>query len=250
MKIIQAADYEDLSLKAAQLLAAEILLRPEAILGLATGSTPIGLYEQLVLMHQKGLLDFSQIKTVNLDEYRGLDPEDDQSYAWFMNHHLFQHVNLNRANTHLPDGSNPDAEAECTRYDHLIKSLGGIHVQLLGLGNNGHIGFNEPDEVFPKGTHCVELEASTIEANARFFANPEDVPRQAYTMGIQTIMMAKRILMVVSGKGKADILDQVCYGPITPKVPASILQLHRHVCIVADEEALSTIHQHQRLNKS
>lgn len=250
MKIIQASTYEDMSLKAAQLLSAEILLRPKAVLGLATGSTPIGLYEQLVHMHQRGLLDFSKIKTVNLDEYRGLEPDDEQSYAWFMNHHLFQHVNLNRSNTHLPDGSNPDAEAECARYDKLIKNLGGIDVQLLGLGNNGHIGFNEPDEVFPKGTHCVELDSSTIEANARFFDNPDDVPRQAYTMGIQTIMKARRILLVVSGKGKADILDQVCFGPITPRVPASILQLHRHVCVVADADALSTIYEHQHLNKA
>jgi len=241
MKIIRAKDYREMSRKAAQIIAAVITLKPDGVLGLATGSTPIGLYEELVKQHQEGLLDFSRIKTVNLDEYKGLLPDNDQSYAYFMNYHLFRHININPANVHLPKGSEPDAAKACVDYDAILESLGPVDLQLLGIGNNGHIGFNEPSEVFAKTTHCVDLDESTIKANSRFFATIDEVPRQAYTMGIKTIMQAKKILLVASGRGKAEILYQSCFGPITPKVPASVLQLHQDTTVVADEEALSVI---------
>jgi glucosamine-6-phosphate deaminase len=241
MKIIRTKNYHAMSCKAAQIMAAAIALKPDCVLGLATGSTPIGLYEELVKQYQEGLLDFSAVKTVNLDEYRGLKPDNDQSYAYFMNHHLFQHINIDPANTNLPNGIEADSDKACADYDAVIRSLGTVDIQLLGLGNNGHIGFNEPADEFPKTTHCVDLDESTIIANARFFADIKDVPRQAYTMGIQTIMQAKKILLVANGQGKAEILYKACFGPVTPQVPASVLQLHQDVTVVADEDALSEI---------
>ena len=241
MQIYRAKDYEDMSKKAANIIASQVVLKPDCVLGLATGSTPIGAYKNLVEKYEQGDLDFSQVTTVNLDEYKGLPRENDQSYYYFMHDNLFDHVNVKPENTHLPDGTKEDANEECARYEELIRSLGGQDLQLLGLGHNGHIGFNEPDTVFEKTTHCVDLQESTIEANKRFFASADDVPKQAYTMGIGTIMQAKKILVVVSGEDKADILKEVLYGPITPAVPASILQLHNDVTIVADEAALSKI---------
>lgn len=239
MKVIRTRDYKDMSRKAANLISAQILLKPNCVLGLATGSSPIGTYEQLVEWYQKGDLDFKQVKTVNLDEYKGLDHENDQSYYYFMNHHLFDRVNINPENTNVPNGMAEDGEAECQRYEEFVESLGWADLQLLGLGRNGHIGFNEPAEAFAKKTHCVDLTESTIEANKRFFASADDVPRQAYTMGIGTIMKAKKILLVVSGEDKAEALAKTVYGEITPELPASILQLHPDVTIVADEAALS-----------
>lgn len=177
--------------------------------------------------------------TVNLDEYRGLPRENDQSYFYFMNHNLFDYVNINPERTHLPNGMNPDADEECKRYEEVIRSTGGVDLQLLGLGHNGHIGFNEPGEAFETETHCVDLTERTIEANKRFFASIDDVPKQAYTMGIKTIMMAKKILIVVSGEDKAETVKNAFFGPVTPQVPASILQMHPDVTIVADEAALS-----------
>ena len=241
MRIIVTKDYEDMSKKAAAIIAAQVAEKPDCVLGLATGSTPIGTYKNLVEWYENGSLDFSQVRTVNLDEYRGLPRDNDQSYYYFMHDNLFNHVNIDEANTNVPDGTNPDADAECARYEALIASYGGQDLQLLGLGHNGHIGFNEPADAFDKTTHCVDLTESTIEANKRFFASADDVPRQAYTMGIGTIMQAKKILIIVSGEDKADILKEVLYGPITPEVPASILQLHNDVTIVADEAALSKI---------
>ena len=182
---------------------------------------------------------FSEVKTVNLDEYKGLTKDNDQSYYYFMHHHLFDRVNINLDNTNVPDGTEPDSDKECARYEELIRSMGGVDIQLLGIGHNGHIGFNEPDSVFAKTTHCVDLTESTIEANKRFFASADDVPRQAYTMGIGTIMKAKKILLIVSGEDKAEILAKAFYGPITPEVPASILQLHDDVILVADKAAMS-----------
>ena len=179
------------------------------------------------------------MKTVNLDEYKGLTKDNDQSYYYFMHHHLFDRVNINLDNTNVPDGTEPDSDKECARYEELIRSMGGVDIQLLGIGHNGHIGFNEPDSVFAKTTHCVDLTESTIEANKRFFASADDVPRQAYTMGIGTIMKAKKILLIVSGEDKAEILAKAFYGPITPEVPASILQLHDDVILVADKAAMS-----------
>ena len=239
MVIYKAKDYQDMSRKAANIISAQVIMKPDCVLGLATGSTPIGTYKQLIEWYEKGDLDFGDVTTVNLDEYRGLPRENDQSYFYFMNHNLFDYVNINPERTHLPNGMNPDADEECKRYEEVIRSTGGVDLQLLGLGHNGHIGFNEPDEEFDKLTHCVNLTESTIEANKRFFEKEEDVPRQAYTMGIKTIMRAKKILLIVSGADKADILYQSLCGPITPHVPASILQLHNDVTVVADEAALA-----------
>ncbi len=237
MRIYKTSDYQEMSRKAANIISAQIILKPDSVLGLATGSTPIGIYRQLIEWHNKGDLDFHEIKTVNLDEYKGLSPENIQSYHYFMMHNLFKHININIENTFLPDGLKQDSEAECNRFDQVIEQLGGIDLQLLGLGHNGHIGFNEPGEAFEKGTHCVELTKSTIEANSRLFAPGELVPSHAYTMGIQTIMLAKKILLVVSGEDKAEILLKALTGPVTPAVPASILQLHSELVVVADQKA-------------
>lgn len=241
MRIIEAKDYKELSKHAANIIAAQIVMKPDCVLGLATGSSPIGTYDQLVEKYENGDLDFSQVSSVNLDEYRGLDHENDQSYYYFMHEHLFDRVNIKAENTNVPDGTNPDAENECKRYEELIRSYGGVDLQLLGLGHNGHIGFNEPAPAFEKETHCVDLTESTIEANKRFFASADDVPKQAYTMGIGTIMRAKKILVVVSGADKADIVAKAFFGDVTPEVPASILQMHPDVTIVGDTEALAKI---------
>ena len=241
MRIYKAKDYADMSRKAANIVSAQVIMKPNCVLGLATGSTPIGLYNQLVEWYNKGDLDFSEVMTVNLDEYKGLDRTNDQSYYYFMNDHLFSKVNIDMANVNIPNGMEPDAEKECARYEAKIHSLGGVDLQLLGLGHNGHIGFNEPNSEFDKVTHCVDLTESTIEANKRFFASIDDVPRQAYTMGIKTIMQAKKILIVASGEDKAEIVRDAFFGPITPKIPASVLQLHNDVTLVADEAALSKL---------
>ena len=241
MRIIEAKDYADMSRKAAGIIAAQDVMKPECVLGLATGSTPIGAYDRLVEMYEAGDLDFSGVSTANLDEYKGLDRENDQSYYYFMHKHLFDRVNIDAARTNVPDGMEPDSDKECRRYEDLIASLGGLDLQLLGLGHNGHIGFNEPAEVFDKETHCVDLTESTIEANKRFFASADDVPRQAYTMGIGTIMRAKKILVVASGEDKAEIVAKAFFGDVTPSVPASILQMHPDVTVVADAAALSKI---------
>ena len=240
MKIYKAKDYKDMSRKAANIISAQVI-KPNCVLGLATGSTPIGTYDQLVEWYNKGDLDFSEVTTVNLDEYKGLPRTNDQSYYYFMHQHLFDRVNIDPERTNVPNGMEPDAEKECGRYEELIRSLGGVDLQLLGLGHNGHIGFNEPGEAFEKETHCVDLTESTIEANKRFFASADDVPKQAYTMGIKTIMQAKKILIVVNGENKADIVERAFFGPVTPEVPASILQLHNDVTLVGDEAALAKI---------
>ena len=241
MKIYKAKDYKDMSRKAANIISAQVIMKPNCVLGLATGSTPIGTYAQLVEWYNKGDLDFSEVTTVNLDEYKGLPRTNDQSYYYFMHQHLFDRVNIDPERTNVPNGMEPDAEKECGRYEELIRSLGGVDLQLLGLGHNGHIGFNEPGEAFEKETHCVDLTESTIEANKRFFASADDVPKQAYTMGIKTIMQAKKILIVVNGENKADIVERAFFGPVTPEVPASILQLHNDVTLGGDEAALAKI---------
>ncbi len=239
MRLYRAKDYHDLSRKAANIISAQVIMKPDCVLGLATGSSPIGTYRQLIEWYKKGDLDFSEVKTVNLDEYKGLTKENDQSYYYFMNENFFKHININPDNTNIPNGMEPDSDKECSRYNQVIADLGGIDLQLLGLGHNGHIGFNEPDTAFEKMTHCVDLAPSTIEANKRFFASADEVPRQAYTMGIKSIMQARKILLIVSGEDKAQILYDVLNGPVTPHVPASILQLHNDVTVVADEAALA-----------
>ena len=242
MKIIRAKDYADMSRKAANIISAQVIMKPNCVLGLATGGTPVGAYAQLVDWYNKGDLDFSEVTTVNLDEYRGLPKEHPQSYWYFMNENLFSKVNIDPAKTNLPDGTNLDTAAECARYNGIIHKLGGIDLQLLGIGPNGHIGFNEPGEAFELETHCVDLTAETIEANKRFFdGNVDLVPKQAYTMGIKTIMQARKVLMVANGKGKAEIIKKAFFGPVTPEVPASILQMHPDFTLVGDEEALSLI---------
>lgn len=241
IQFVCAKDYDEMSRKAANVISSQMIIKPNAVLGLATGSTPIGTYKYLAERCAAGDLDFSQITSVNLDEYKGLTHDNDQSYYYFMNANLFSKVNIDLKNTYVPDGTIEDAEEACRKYDAIVAASGGVDLQLLGLGHNGHIGFNEPAEVFPKGTHCVDLAKSTIEANARFFASIDDVPTQAYTMGIQTIMSAKKILMVVSGADKAEIVEKAFFGDVTPFVPASILQLHQDVTIVGDEAAFSRI---------
>lgn len=239
IKITKAKDYNEMSRKAANIISAQVIMKPDCVLGLATGSSPLGIYAQLIDWYKKGDLDFSQTKTVNLDEYRGLSHDNDQSYYYFMNENFFKHININPANTHVPDGTEPDAAKACARHEAVIQELGGIDLQLLGLGLNGHIGFNEPGSAFEKETHCVDLTKSTIQANSRFFEKMEDVPTQAYTMGIKSIMMAKKILIVVSGEAKADIVKDSFFGPVVPQVPASILQMHPDVTLIADAAALS-----------
>ncbi|MCM1154581.1 MAG: glucosamine-6-phosphate deaminase [Roseburia sp.] len=246
MKIIRAKDYAGMSRKAANIISAQIIMEPKCVLGLATGSTPIGIYEQLVAWYQKGDLDFSGVTSINLDEYKGLTKDNEQSYYYFMNKHLFDRVNMDKTRIFLPDGMQSDSDKACSDYDKVIRNVGGIDLLLLGLGHNGHIGFNEPGEEFVAQTHCVDLAQSTIQANQRFFASIEEVPRQAYTIGIQTIMQAKKVLVVVSGTEKAAIVKEAFFGKITPQVQASILQLHRDVIIVADEAALSAIYNGNR----
>ncbi|MGN0371721.1 MAG: glucosamine-6-phosphate deaminase [Enterocloster sp.] len=239
MRIYRAKDYNDLSRKAANIISAQVIMKPDCVLGLATGSSPLGTYRQLIEWYNKGDLDFSGVKSVNLDEYKGLTKDNDQSYYYFMYNNFFKHINIDLNNTNVPDGTEPDSAKECARYNKVISDLGGIDLQLLGLGHNGHIGFNEPDAAFEKMTHCVDLAPSTIEANKRFFASIDDVPKQAYTMGIKTIMQARKILLIVSGEDKAQILHDALCGPVTPHVPASILQMHNDVTVVADEAAMS-----------
>lgn len=241
MRIYEVKDYQEMSRKAANIIFAQMIRKPDSVLGLATGSTPVGIYQHLVEWYQKGDLDFSEIRSVNLDEYKGLAADNDQSYAYFMRKNLFDHVNIKAENTNIPNGLEEDAGKECARYNGVIRALGGIDLQLLGIGNNGHIGFNEPGEVFEAETHCVSLTENTIQANARFFEKIEDVPRFAYSMGIKNIMQARSILLAASGESKAEALYQTIYGPITPAVPASVLQLHNEVFIVADEAALSLV---------
>ena len=239
MRIINCHTYEAMSRKAADILAAQIQLKPNCVLGLATGTTPIGAYQGLIKKYESGSLDFSEVRTYNLDEYRGLTHEDPQSYHYFMNDQLFNHVNIDPANVHVPDGANTDADAACADYDRMVAEAGYCDLQLLGIGRNGHIGFNEPADEFSKGTHCVDLTESTIEANSRLFEKEEDVPRQAYTMGTQTIMNARCVLVVANGENKAQAVRDMCFGPIVPTCPASILQLHPNVFVVCDDAALS-----------
>ena len=241
MRIYQETDYEAMSRRAANLISAEVIRRPDCVLGLATGSTPVGTYKQLIAWHQRGDFSFKEVRTVNLDEYRGLAPTHDQSYRYFMQTNFFDHIDIDPANTHVPDGLAADPDAFCAEYDELIRGLGYVDLQLLGVGRNGHIGFNEPSDGYIKETHVVDLAPSTIEANARFFASPDDVPRQAMTMGIGCIMAARRVLLIASGADKADALYNAFCGPITPACPGSILQLHNDVVLVGDKAALSKL---------
>ena len=232
MKVIETNSYQETSDYAAKIVAEQIRNKKNSVLGLATGSSPEGMYQQLISFFQAGKLDFSEITSVNLDEYYGLAPENKQSYRYFMNHHLFDHINISKENTFVPNGLTKDPEKECAEYDKRIEELGGIDLQVLGMGLNGHIGFNEPGDSFPVGTHLVTLDGSTIEANSRFFASKEEVPTQALSMGLKGIMGAKKILLIVHGKAKRETLEKAISGPVTPWLPASILQLHPDVTVV------------------
>lgn len=241
MKFIVTEDYEAMSRTAARVISGYVSSHPDCVLGLATGSTPIGLYRCLVEDYEAGALSFKDVTSFNLDEYRGLDPQHDQSYRYFMEHNLFSHVDIDPARTHVPDGACPDAAAACAAYEQSIAEAGGLGLQLLGLGHNGHIGFNEPGQAFELETHVVNLTDRTIEANARFFASKDEVPKRAITMGIKSIMQARQILVVVSGEDKADIVKKAFFGPVEPQVPASILQMHPNVVLCGDKAALSKI---------
>ncbi len=231
MRFIEVENYEKMSELAAKIIGAQVLLKPHCVLGLATGSSPIGTYERLTAACRAGLLDFSTVRTVNLDEYCGLKGDDPQSYRYFMDHNLFDRVNIHKENTFLPDGAAADMEAECARYEALVESLGYADLQLLGIGHNGHIGFNEPTDCFPQSVHQVKLTESTVKANSRLFDKIEDVPTHAVTMGIGTIMKAGRILLI-AGPEKKDIVERSMYGDVTPQVPASVLQLHPDVTVI------------------
>ena len=238
MRIYQETDYEAMSRRAANLISAEVIRKPDGVLGLATGSTPVGTYRQLAAWNRKGDFSFREVRTVNLDEYKGLAPDHDQSYRHFMQTNFFDHLDILPENTHVPNGLAEDPAAECARYDRLVRSLGFADLQLLGVGHNGHIGFNEPEPCFVRETHVVDLTESTIAANSRFFSSADEVPRQAFTMGIGCIMAARRVLLVASGEDKAEAVYNAFHGPITPECPASILQLHNDVVLVGDKDAL------------
>ncbi len=235
MNFITVDSYEALSIKAANIIAAQIISKPSSVIGLATGSSPVGAYKKLAEYNKAGHVDFSGVTSVNLDEYQGLTGDNEQSYRYFMNDNLFNHINIDKSRTFVPNGCAPDLAEEGRKYDELIKALGGIDLQLLGIGLDGHIGFNEPDDVFTKETHEVVLDPSTIEANARFFASADLVPKKAITMGMMSIMQAKKILLIANGKNKKEIVEKAFFGPITPKVPASILQLHPDVTVIFSE---------------
>ncbi len=236
MNIITVPTYQKMCRAAANIISAQVIMKPDCVLGLATGSTPIGVYAQLIDWYKKGDVDFSHAYSVNLDEYVGLSITHPQSYRYFMQQNFFDAVNFEPENTHVPNGCAKDVEKECADYEETIRSLGGIDLQLLGIGHNGHIGFNEPADYFTKNTHLTDLNDTTITANARFFASKEDVPTQAITVGMASIMQAKRILLIANGKGKKEILDRALHGPITPLVPASLLQLHPNLTVIYSEE--------------
>ena len=232
MQIIETNSYSEMSERAAEIIAAQLKEKKNSVFGFATGSTPIGLYKNLQNMYLNKEISFSDAKTVNLDEYCGLDGKHEQSYRYFMNSNLFNGIDIDIKNTYVPNGTADDFDIECRRYEDLINSLGGIDMQLLGIGHDGHIGFNEPDTYFPDITHRVKLTDMTVQANKRFFASVDEVPRYALTMGCGTIMRARKILIVISGADKEEIAKKALFGPVTPEVPASILQFHQNVTAV------------------
>lgn len=241
MKLIIAKNYEELSKIAAEEFSNVIIEKPTAVLGLATGGSPVGMYKELIRKCSNKELDFSKCTSVNLDEYIGLNPEHEQSYRNFMNTNLFNHINIDKAKTFVPNGLAENLEEECKNYDRKIEELGGIDVQLLGIGNNGHIAFNEPGEELSAGTHIISLTESTIEANARFFDSIDEVPRKALTMGLGGIMKAKKIILIASGEGKAEAIKGIFSGKITTDNPATMLQMHRDVVVIIDEAAAKLI---------
>jgi glucosamine-6-phosphate deaminase len=237
MKLIITKNYEELSKKAADEMADIIKSNPKAILGLATGGSPMGMYKELIKMNKEGKVDFSNVTTVNLDEYIGLSGDHPQSYRYFMNENLFNHINIDKTNTYVPNGLAKNIEEECKEYDARITELGGTDVQLLGIGNNGHIAFNEPDNELLSGTHLTKLTEDTIKANARFFESIDEVPTQALSMGLGGIMRSKKIIVIASGESKAEAVKAMVSGKISTNMPASMLQMHRNVTVIVDEAA-------------
>lgn len=243
MKIIKVKNYDEMSKRAAFIVASQVSLKDNSVLGLATGSTPLGAYKEIINMYNENLIDFRNITTFNLDEYYGLSGEDDQSYRYFMNENLFNHINIDKENTFIPNGKAENTELESKKYDELVEENGNIDLQILGIGSNAHIGFNEPDDKFASGTHLVDLKEETIEANSRFFETKEEVPKKAISMGMKNIMKAKKVILLASGENKADAIKKTIEGDITPSVPASILQLHPDVTFILDEEAASKLNK-------
>ncbi len=241
MRFYVTEDYAQMSRRAASIIAAQVVSKPNCVLGLATGSSPVGAYQNLVQWNKDGILSFAEVRSVNLDEYIGLSPEHEQSYRYFMQDNLFNHIDIKPENTNVPNGLAADPEQAAVDYEKVIASMNGVDLQLLGMGHNGHIAFNEPCDEFIMDTHIVELTESTIKANARFFASMDEVPRKAMTMGIRSIMKAKKILVVVAGADKAEAVYKSFAGPVTPQVPASILQLHADVTVVGDKAAMSKL---------
>ncbi|MDT8717867.1 glucosamine-6-phosphate deaminase [Clostridium sp. 19966] len=241
MRILVVKDYEEMSKKAASIVASHIILKPDSVIGLATGDTPKGMYKELIKMYNNKQIDFSQVKTFNLDEYYGLSRDDNQSYHTYMMKNFFGHINVNSKNINIPDGTAKDICKECLNYEQKIKDTAGIDVQVLGIGVNGHIGFNEPNVNFEAQTHLVNLNEKTIKSNSRFFKSIEDVPTKAISMGIKTIMRSKKILLLANGASKAEAINNAINGKITPEVPASILQLHSDVTVIVDNEAASKL---------
>ncbi len=241
MKIYVMEDYQKLSAKAAQIVSSQVTLKNNTVLGLATGSTPEGMYQKLIEMYDAGSIDFSEVTTFNLDEYLGLDPDHPQSYHYYMHHKFFNYVNIPSQNIHIPPGQENNTAETCRNYEQKIFNAGGIDLQILGIGVNGHIGFNEPAKYLNTQTHVVNLSAETISANSRFFSKGSEVPRQAITMGMGSIMLAQKVILLASGKSKAEAIKETVNGKITTEVPASFLQLHHEFILIADKEAAAYI---------
>ena len=241
MKIIVVKNYDEMSAEATKQVAEVLASKPDCVLGLATGDTPIGMYKGLIELYKDGKLDFSKATSVNLDEYYPITPDNDQSYRYFMNTNLFDHVNIDKAKTFVPDGQAKDVEAHCAEYEARIDALGGVDIQVLGIGRNGHIGFNEPDAELIKGTHLTELTKSTIEANSRFFASEDEVPKHALTMGIESVFKARKVIVLASGANKAEAVRAMLKGNISTNCPASLLCLHRDAVLICDEAAYSLV---------
>ncbi|MEM2936101.1 MAG: glucosamine-6-phosphate deaminase [Candidatus Bathyarchaeia archaeon] len=241
MRVIIVKDYDEMSREAARIIAKQVRTKPNSVLGLATGGTPVGTYKELVRMHREEGLDFSKVTTFNLDEYYGLGPDHPQSYHYYMFENLFNHVNVDPKRVHIPDGLAKDIKAFCQEYEEKIKKAGGIDLQLLGIGRDGHIAFNEPGSSLASRTGIVALAEETIKDNARFFEREEDVPRYALSMGCGTILEAKKLLLLANGAGKADAVAAFIEGPITSQITASILQMHPDATVILDEAAASKL---------
>lgn len=239
MKLVEVDNYQSLSLKAAEYISKQVRNKPNSVLGLATGSTPIGCYQELVRRHQEEALDFKHITTFNLDEYYGLAPDNPNSYHYYMNYYFFNHINIDKTKTHIPDGLPKDVNDECLTYDRMAQEIGGMDIQILGLGSTGHIAFNEPDSTFHPNTRLVDLNKSTIKDNGHYFKREGFMPKQAISVGMRFILNSRLILLLVSSNKKAEALERTLYGPVDPQVPASVLQLHHNVIVIADNDALS-----------